>query len=570
MSNTPINQLNYVNYEIPAIISQIDNILLQSALWQDILPSSTGQILVSFIASLTNMLLYYIERTAEEMYINTAQRASSVNNLVAVLDYTPSRNISATGTFTLALSSPHSTNVYFPAQTAIQTTSGYFYNVTQSSVLIAGQTSLTVNVVEGQWFSNTYASNGLANQNYVINNTQVENTNYSVVVNGVLWTPITTWINSTTTSQVYKVLSNINGTLTIQFGNGVFGAIPSINQSIVISYLQSDGAVGNIYGTSVGANLYSIVYDATGTVVSGITISSNSQILGGANAESASQISYLAPQVFQTGQRAITPADFSAILNNYPGVGSANVWGENQLNPPNYNAFNTIFISTIIGTYESYSGWQIPTTVFNTGLGNFLYTQSIPCVKYSFTAPEIVQVMPYVSLYCLNGYSLSAIQANVNTAFQNSYLLGTTANLGQNSRFADVSALLSDIQGLDYFYLSLAVYQPLTASFSSSHDWGTIVPVTPITSGTIKLYTNSGTLIAQDGGGGGWISMKSGYSFSTTGIGYNSGSVEVNITPTQSATPYITYQTAQSGDIIVSRSQILQYYQMVTNVLQYG
>ena len=564
MSNAQVSPLSYVLYSIAQLTTQINQLLLQSDVWSDILTSSTGEIMVNFLVCLTNMQLYYVERTAEELYLLTAQKDSSINNIVALLNYTPPRNISATGSVVITNSVVDSNNIYFPAQTPVLTPSGYYYNVTQSSVLLGGQSTVTIPVVEGQWFNNTYSSNGLPNQTYTINNTSVENSNYAVVVNGVTWTSITTWINTTTTSQVYKVLSNFNGTLTIQFGNGVFGAIPTSGQAIIISYLQSSGANGNLFNTNVPMSFPNPIYDSTTTAITTLSATNPSPIIGGSNAQTAAETAYLAPQVFQTGQRAVTPADFEAILDNYPGVATSNVWGEKDIGAPNYSLMNKVFISTVL------QNWQIPSSSFNLTVGNFLYNQSSLCVLYSFVTPQIIQVMPYVSLYVYQGYSLSAVQAAVSNVFQEQFLLGSTSVLGESIRYADVFAAMSAVPGLHYSYLTLAVYQPLALGFYSNFVWGAVAPLLNITPGTVQLHSNSGVLLAVDNGAGGWTSVKSGYTFSGS-INYNTtGAIKVGISPAQSSIPYITYQQAQNGDLVVGRNQILQYYNLVTNTLVYG
>jgi len=526
--------------------------------------SGTGELLINFLVSLTNMQMYYIERTAEEMYLPTAQKDSSINNLVALLSYVPARDVSATGSVVVTNSVVDANNIYFPAQTPLLTPTGFYYNVSQSSVLLAGQSSVNIPVVEGQWFTNTYTANGLPNQSYIINNDNVENTNYSVLVNGTPWISITSWVNTTPTSTVYRLLDNFNGTLTVQFGNGVFGAIPASGQPIIITYLQSSGANGNLFTINIPMIFPNPIYDSVANPVTTLTATNVNPIIGGGNAETSAQTAYLAPQVFQAGQRAITKTDFRAIIGNYPGVATVNVWGENDLNPPNYSAFNTVFISTVL------QNWESPNNTFNTALGNYLQNFSSLTVKYSFAAPQIIQVMPYVSLYVNQGYSLSAIQAAVNLVFQNEFLLGTSTLLGQNVRYADVYADMTATPGLDYSYLTLTVYLPLVASFYSTFNWGQIAPLLNIVPGTVQLYTNSATLIAVDNGSGGWTSVESGYTI-TGSVNYSTtGSIKVDITPSQASTPYITYQQNQNGDLVVGLNQILQYYGMTTNVLQYS
>ena len=555
--------LNYVDYSIQGLTTQLNNLLLESNTWQDVLTSSTGEIAINWWVCIANLILYYVERTAEEMYISTAQKESSVLNLVQLLGYVPYRNVSAQGNMTLTLPGIHSSSVFIPAQTGIESIAGYFYQVAQDSVILQGQTTVVVPVIQGQWLTNTYASNGNANQTYLINNTEVENSNLIVTVNNAVWTPVSTFIGATPSSTVYNLISNINGTLTIQFGNGIFGLIPETGQSIVINFLQSDGVNGNIYGSGVDLSLISNVYDALGVQVTGITVTNTAPIIGGANAETVDQIKINGPQVFATGQRAITKADFRAIIGNYPGVTTSNVWGENDLNPPNYNAFNTIYISTVL------QNWQAPTTQFNLNLGNFLYNYSSLTVKYSFIAPQIIQVMPYISMYVLQGASLSAVQSAVNTAFSNSFLLGTTAQLGVNVRYADVITAVNSVPGIDYVYLTLAVYLPLTASFTSAYNFGQIAPLLNIKPGTAKVYSNAGILLGVDNGFGGWTTIASGDTL-TGNINYTTGVINLNVSPTQASAPYVVYQQDENGDLVVGKNQILEYHSMITQVLQYG
>ena len=565
MVGTPVNQLDYVDYDFADLVDQLNTVLQASNTWRDVLASSTGETLIEFYAYVANMILYYVERTAEEMYIQTAQRKSSVVNLVSLLNYTPYRSVSAIGSVTFTLSEAHATQVFIPAQTTLlQTTGGLYYSVSQSSVIAIGQTSLTVPVIQGEWFTNTYTSAGGSNQSYDISNTEVENENLTVSVNGVLWTPVTTFIEAVATSQVYQIIANLDDTLTILFGDGIAGMEPGSGEQIIISFLQSDGTSGNVYSTGVINRLISTIYDSDGEEVTNLTVSNPTSVIGGTDAETVEQIRVNGPQVFSTGQRAITRSDFLAILGNYPSVASSNVWGENDLNPPNYDAFNTIYISTVL------QDWQLPTTEFNQTLGDTLYDYSSLTVKYSFVAPQIVQVMPYVSIYVQSSYSLSAVQSAVGTAFEDAFELGVTSKLGQNVRYASVITTIQAVPGVSYVYLALNVYQPLTYSFTSTYDFGIVAPLLDMVAGTVKLY--KGTLqIGVDNGAGGWTAIASGYSLGGN-LNYTTGAVNVDITPTQASNAdiYIAYEQDENGDLVVDLDQILEYFDMNVPVLAYS
>ena len=83
------------------------------------------------------------------------------------------------------------------------------------------------------------------------------------------------------------------------------------------------GLSGNVYvtpPTSGGITvLNSSLYDSQGNLQTA-TVVNTTVFLGGENAETTAEIKAKAPQVFATGDRAVTPADFQALILNFPGV----------------------------------------------------------------------------------------------------------------------------------------------------------------------------------------------------------------------------------------------------------
>jgi hypothetical protein len=91
--------LDYANYDFDTLTQQLIDRLKANpdSPWKDTYRSSTGQMLIELYAYIANLVLYYIERRAEESYIETAQLKSSVVNLVRLVGYIPNRAVSATG-----------------------------------------------------------------------------------------------------------------------------------------------------------------------------------------------------------------------------------------------------------------------------------------------------------------------------------------------------------------------------------------------------------------------------------------------------------------------------------------
>ena len=89
------NNLDYVNYDFDDLVVQLINRLSQGDAWKDTYRSATGEMLIELLAYVGNLVLYYIERRAEESYIATAKNRSSVVNLVKLLNYNPKRKVSS-------------------------------------------------------------------------------------------------------------------------------------------------------------------------------------------------------------------------------------------------------------------------------------------------------------------------------------------------------------------------------------------------------------------------------------------------------------------------------------------
>jgi hypothetical protein len=546
-------QLNYVLYAYLDLLTQIENVLKQSGQWKDLLESSTGTVLIEFYGYVANMVLYYIERTAEEVYIQTAQRKSSIVNLVSLLNYVPKRNVSATGNVTFTLASPATVNITIPAKTKLQTPTGYYYSTIYPVTIFTGQSSVTASVIQGYWVSSNYSSSGGANQTYQIFDTTVENSNLVVQVDSITWSPVSSFISSVSNSTVYRIVTNLDDTITIVFGDDITGQAPANGDTVLIEYLKSDGLLGNVYSAANITTIVDTITDVLGATVSNITVSNPSPVLGGADAETADEIRVRGPQVFSTGDRFVTKADGIAILTDYPSVASANVWGEAEETPPNYSQYNQVTLSVIL------QNWTIPSTDFKNTLSTFLYTKAPLTIRFSYLDPTVVNVMPVITSYVSQGYSLSSIQDAIETVLADQFKLGTTSLIGQNIRFATIVSAIQAVPGVSWCYLTLQAVKQLTHHLTSANDYGGTLDLTPVKTGTASVYAGS-TLVAIDNGSGTFTDLLTGYLVSGT-INYTTGAVVVNFNPDLASDTVITirYQQNQSGDLVVGKSQILKY-----------
>jgi len=559
------NELNYSDYSFENLVVQLQNRLKAASSWKDTYRSSTGQMLIEFYAYVANLINYYIERRSQEGYIATAQLRSSIINLVRLLNYFPRRKVSSTGILTFSISPTITKNIYIPKYTECQTAVGVKFLTLQDVVLLANQSSINSNAIQGQLISIELTADGSLNYSYNIKDTSVENSNIEVLVNDTIWTKVDSFIDSIATSKHYKIITELDDTVTITFGDNVFGLSPSIGDSIIIRYVKSDGVSGNIYETGKITTINSTIYDQDETPRT-LTVTNNDVFLGGEDEENTEEIRSNAPQVFATGNRAVTRADFVVILKDYPGIADANAWGENEESPPNYDMFNRVKLVVIL------QDWQFPSNTFKTTLGDYLYDLSMMTVKYEFIDPTIIYIVPTIQIKALTTGTLSQIEADVTNAIENQFELGTTTKLGVSKRLSDIFNIVDNTTGVDYCYVTLEVRKDLVSNYLSTYEWGITCDALPIKPNTVKIYIND-ILSAQDDGAGNITNIIS--APTTTGsVNYTNGLIEIDITPNLAPTDivYVRYQqdnssTDEEGDVVVTKNQICKLFEVnITNI----
>ena len=166
-----------------------------------------------------------------------------------------------------------------------------------------------------------------------------------------------TLIEVTDTSRVYFLQEVEDQRYDLIFGDGVFGEkLKSLNY-IDVSYITTNGESGN--GIS-SFNFNGRIVDNNNNLVStGISILStvNSSV-GGKEIESVDSIKRYAPKIYSTFNRAVTSADYEALIPKiYPEAESVSVFGGEELTPPQWGK---VFI-----TIKPFYGPYVPDSIKN-------------------------------------------------------------------------------------------------------------------------------------------------------------------------------------------------------------
>jgi len=575
------NLLNYTNYDFDELVKNLIDRLKTSDAWKDTYISSTGYTIIEQFAYVANMLLYALERRTEECYIKTAQNRSSIINLVSLLNYSPKRAVSATGKVQFSIDTAVLGKIWIPKYSIIKSAADVQFVTASETVIDAGSsTSAEVDVIQGTPRALTVVSTGVANLEVNIESTVIENDTHTsipslfVYVDGRLWTKTTSFLDAGATTEEYLLRHELDDTVTIIFGDNVRGKIPIAGASVTINYIDSDGLSGNIYETDKVTNFpsssieYSYLVD--GVTLYGdadVSVTNTTQIIGGDDAESTEEIRVEAPNVFKTGDRLVTKLDFEAFLYNYPSIAEVNVWGENEESPPNYNMFNTVRICLLI------EGWQLPTVDVKNLLSEALYDKSMLTVKYEFIEAEIFNVVVALEVVVYTQYGLSATSATIEDTLEASFVLGTTATLGEPKRISNLIDAVDSLAAVKYHHMDLEIRETLSDSYASGF-WGGVLISDTILPETCNVYIGSDIIATDvqsqlDETEGTFTDSSSGYTVSGT-IDYDSKEVLLAISPEPETTPYVRYQQDYDRDVLVPNNGICKLYEVDVQTIEYA
>jgi hypothetical protein len=158
--------------------------------------------------------------------------------------------------------------------------------------------------------------------------------------------------NVTSTSKVFFVQEVEDERYELLFGDDIFGKKLESNTLIDVSYIITSGEDGNGIGTF---NFNGRIVDNNGRIVNSdiSKITTNTPAFGGKAIESLSSIKKFAPLNYSTQQRAVTAADYEAIIPQiYPEAESVSAFGGETLTPPKYGKVY-ISIKPINGPFVS-------------------------------------------------------------------------------------------------------------------------------------------------------------------------------------------------------------------------
>lgn len=216
----------------------------------------------------------------------------------------PSRAISATGTLSLLLKSSVDVSEIGNAEIVIlngtkinNNSNGLDYYIDLGAEFVRYKVEknkkIYLPVVQGKLATQTFTGDGLKNKSVSIvlpNSQTCEQYRVIVKVNGELWKRVESLNDMLPDEKAFYVRTGIDSGLDVYFGTSNFGMIPAVGSKIEITYVVSDGSLGNLPSKLVDDFIFvDDVYDgfgATFDIVENFTIYIENEIGFGVDNES--------------------------------------------------------------------------------------------------------------------------------------------------------------------------------------------------------------------------------------------------------------------------------------------
>ena len=322
----PLNQLQYATKDFPSYFDALLRRLREQygAEYNDFGSSSTGMLLTHITAYGLAQLSWYLDRSVNDCYLETARTLSTVTKLARQIGYKPTPATASTADLLLTFAATAAPST-IAAGFRFQGPSNLTYSATAAVIVPSGSTTAVVNVTEGVQQVLNFTGTGDANQTYNLTGVNtgqyVADTSVRVFVDGLEWTE-NDFITFDATNQFDVSYTTTPPTVT--FGDGFAGNIPALGSTIQIRYRIINGAAGNVKaGTITTATDTFIV---AGNPVT-LTVNNAQGSSGGAEPESVQRIKLNAPRYYLSRGAAITQGDYIALTQAFadPTYGSVSV-----------------------------------------------------------------------------------------------------------------------------------------------------------------------------------------------------------------------------------------------------
>ena len=287
-----------------------------------------------------------------ESFIDSAVLRENVVSLARNIGYVPRSTKSAVAqiSFTVDTTGLDANSVKLNAGiVALGSVQGgnYIFSIPESisvSPTSSGIASFdNISVFEGTYLIKTFeVDSSQTNQRFILPNQNIDTSSIRVQVseNGqtLAYNPYTNIFDVDSSSRLFLIQEVSDERYQIMFGDNIVGRKPANGAIISVSYITTNGKDGNNASNFSFSGRLTYFDGSIKQIRSNIsTITTLQASENGDSIESIDNIKYLAPRVYASQYRAVTPNDYTSLIPFlYPNIDSVTAYGGEELDPPEF------------------------------------------------------------------------------------------------------------------------------------------------------------------------------------------------------------------------------------------
>ena len=354
----------FTNLDFNTLREQIKDYLRANSSFSDFdFEGSNFSILIDTLAYNSYITSYNTNMAVNESFIDSATLRENVVSLARNIGYVPRSTKSAVAkvNFNVNVSSLNAKQVKLNAGlVALGAVEGgnYTFSIPEDITVTPNSNGIAsfndISIYEGNYLTKTFTVDGSqTNERYILPNTNVDTSSIRVSVlereddltTEYQYNLYTNIFEVNNNSRLFLVQEIDDEKYQIMFGDNVLGRKPKNGSEITVSYIVTSGKEGNDAANFNFAGR--LTYPSGGLDVdisSGISLITTTQSSeNGDSIESIDNIKYLAPRVYASQYRAVTPNDYKSLIPFlYPNIDSVSAYGGEELDPPQ---FGKVFIT---------------------------------------------------------------------------------------------------------------------------------------------------------------------------------------------------------------------------------
>ena len=352
----------FTNLDFDQIKAEIKGYLKSNSNFTDFdFEGSNFSVLIDTLAYNTYINAFNANLVVNESFLDGATVRENVVSLARNIGYVPRSKSAAKANITFDVSTDPSVKTITLLKGLV--TVGPFDNTTyrfsipenittnvKNGVATFGTTENPIEIFQGSLLTRQFAVDTSVNQRFILDNPSIDTSTIRVSVTSAgqvggerEFKHVDNILNIDKSSEIFLLQEVGDEQYELLFGDGYFGKKLETGQIITVSYIITDGSLGN--GPSVFDFQGNLIND-NGTrtnIIGGITINTVQKAINGGEIENVSSIKYFAPRLYSAQHRAVTSRDYEAIISSiYTNTESVAVVGGEELTPPK---FGTVQIS---------------------------------------------------------------------------------------------------------------------------------------------------------------------------------------------------------------------------------